>query len=107
MEENSITTLGIKIDKKEKAKFERILDELGLTVSGAIIMYVKTVIREQRIPFELNINPRIDPCRVFANVPPLRPEETGEYYSRANEARRDAEFRKSFREDEPADGDLG
>jgi addiction module RelB/DinJ family antitoxin len=39
---------------KLKERFEEIVDDLGLNMASAITVFVKTVVREERIPFELS-----------------------------------------------------
>lgn len=49
------TNLNVRIDENLKKQFDAFCDELGLSMSVAINIFVKKVIREQRIPFELGI----------------------------------------------------
>ena len=44
---------NIKVDSEDKKKFEQFCSETGLTVPVAINMFMKKVIREQKIPFEI------------------------------------------------------
>jgi len=48
--------ISIRIDEKLKQKFDKLCDELGLNMSTAINLFIKTVVREQGIPFALSIN---------------------------------------------------
>ncbi len=50
------TTLSIRIDENVKKQFDAFCNEIGLNTSAAINMFAKTVIREQRIPFEIALN---------------------------------------------------
>ena len=47
------TNVNIRMDEATKAAFEEFCDEIGLSVSAAFNIFAKTVVREQRIPFEL------------------------------------------------------
>lgn len=47
------TTITIRVDDTLKKDFDNICDDLGLTNTTAITIFMKTVIREQRIPFEI------------------------------------------------------
>ncbi|MCQ3907249.1 MAG: type II toxin-antitoxin system RelB/DinJ family antitoxin [Mycoplasmoidaceae bacterium] len=47
------TTLTIRIDKEDKEKAEKILKKLGLTLSAAINIFIKAIIRNNGIPFVL------------------------------------------------------
>lgn len=51
------STLSIRVDSDDKKKFEAFCSETGLNVSVAVNMFMKKVIREQKIPFEVNIDP--------------------------------------------------
>ena len=50
-------TLSIRVDSDDKKKFEAFCSETGMNVSVAVNMFMKKVIREQKIPFEVNIDP--------------------------------------------------
>lgn len=52
----SITNLNIRIDKEIKDKAEFIFAELGLNMTTAINMFLRTTIRENGIPFNLKLN---------------------------------------------------
>lgn len=49
------TNLNIRIDKEIKNSVEKIFNELGLNMTTAINMFLRTTIREHGIPFELKI----------------------------------------------------
>ena len=49
------TNLNIRIDKEIKNSAEEIFNELGLNMTTAINMFLRTAIREHGIPFELKI----------------------------------------------------
>ncbi|MCI1721788.1 MAG: type II toxin-antitoxin system RelB/DinJ family antitoxin [Lachnospiraceae bacterium] len=51
------STLSVRIDKEDKKNFETFCSETGMNVSVAINMFVKDVIREQRLPFEVAADP--------------------------------------------------
>ena len=48
--------LNIRIDKAIKEQAEEIFNELGLNMTTAINMFLRTAIREQGIPFELKLD---------------------------------------------------
>ena len=50
-------TLSIRVDSDDKKKFEAFCSETGMNVSVAVNMFMKKVIREQKIPFEISIDP--------------------------------------------------
>ena len=45
--------LSIRVDSNDKKNFETFCNNTGMNVSTAINMFIKTVVREQRIPFEI------------------------------------------------------
>ena len=46
--------ISMRIDDEVKRSAERTLNEIGLSMSAAINIFLKTVARENRIPFELS-----------------------------------------------------
>ena len=46
-------TLSMRIDDKLKKNFDMICDDFGFTSTAAITVFMKTVVRERRIPFEI------------------------------------------------------
>lgn len=51
------TQVNFRIDENLKNSAEEVLDELGLTLSAAITVFLKKVSREKRIPFDLALDP--------------------------------------------------
>ncbi len=60
--------VSFRIDDEIKNQAERALDDMGLTMSAAITVFLKKVGREHRIPFEINA----DPFYSAANMERLR-----------------------------------
>ena len=50
------TNWNIRIDKDIKDQAEEIFNELGLNMTTAVNMFLRTAIREQGIPFELKLD---------------------------------------------------
>jgi len=50
------TNLNIRTDKEIKIAAERIFEELGLTMTAAVNIFLRQTIRENGIPFELKLN---------------------------------------------------
>lgn len=46
----------VRIDKELKKEAEELFDDLGLTMSSAITVFIKQAVRQQKIPFELSRN---------------------------------------------------
>ncbi|MDY6062999.1 MAG: type II toxin-antitoxin system RelB/DinJ family antitoxin [Erysipelotrichaceae bacterium] len=63
--------VNIRMDEDLKKQFERLLDEMGLTMTGAFNIFAKTVVREKRIPFEIsaiNYNNAYDKIKEINNI---------------------------------------
>ncbi|NMA04866.1 MAG: type II toxin-antitoxin system RelB/DinJ family antitoxin [Acholeplasmataceae bacterium] len=52
----STTNLSIRTDKEIKEQAEKIFAELGLNMTTAVNMFLRTAIRENGIPFELKLD---------------------------------------------------
>ena len=51
-------TLSMRVDDTLKKKFDMICDDFGFTSTAAITVFMKTVVRERRIPFEIRASGR-------------------------------------------------
>ncbi len=49
--------INLRVDDNLKSNAERTLNDIGLSMSTAINIFLKTVVRENRIPFELSADP--------------------------------------------------
>ncbi len=49
--------ISLRVDDEIKRSAERTLDDIGLSMSAAINIFLKAVVRENRIPFELSADP--------------------------------------------------
>ncbi len=49
--------VNVRLDEGTKKELELLCQELGITVSAAFSMFAKKMTREQRIPFEVSIDP--------------------------------------------------
>ena len=47
------TTITARVDSSDKSQFDSFCSNVGITTSTAINMFVKAVLRENRIPFEI------------------------------------------------------
>ena len=50
-------TLTARVDEKDKINFDAFCSNVGLNTSTAINLFVKAVLRERRIPFEISQAP--------------------------------------------------
>ena len=51
------STISVRVNDNDKKLFEDFCEQTGLNVSVAINMFVKSVIREQKLPFEVKADP--------------------------------------------------
>ena len=47
------STISMRVDENLKKSFDNICDDFGFTSTAAITVFMKTVVRERRIPFEI------------------------------------------------------
>ncbi len=48
--------LNVRVDANDKKRFEQFCSNVGMNVSTAINMFIKAVLREQKLPFEIRAN---------------------------------------------------
>lgn len=66
----ALATLTARVDEKDKSRFDAFCSNVGLNTSTAINLFVKAVLRENRIPFE--ITQASDPFFPEANLAYVR-----------------------------------
>ena len=49
-------TLNVRVDANDKKGFEKFCNNVGMNVSTAINMFIKAVLRDQKLPFEVKTN---------------------------------------------------
>ena len=49
-------TLNVRVDANDKKNFEQFCSSVGMNVSTAVNMFIKAVLREQKLPFEVKSN---------------------------------------------------
>lgn len=57
-----MATVSFRMDDTLKKKTETILEELGLNMTTAMTMFAKTIVREQRLPLDLSVDPFYSPA---------------------------------------------
>lgn len=50
-------TISARVDSTDKAAFDTFCNDVGISSSSAINMFIKAVLREHRIPFSINNDP--------------------------------------------------
>ena len=51
------SNLSVKLNENDKKSFELFCNQTGMNTSVAINMFVKTVLRENKLPFEIKSDP--------------------------------------------------
>lgn len=51
------TTLNVRMDADLKRVFDKVCNDLGLTMTTAVTILAKKMTREKRIPFEVSMDP--------------------------------------------------
>ena len=51
------TTISVRMDDDLKKAFDKTCNELGLSMTTAVVMLAKKMTRENRLPFEVSIDP--------------------------------------------------
>ncbi len=64
------TSINIRMDEDLKKQFDAFCSDVGMTMTTAVCVFAKTVVRERRIPFE--ISAESDPFYSLANIARLR-----------------------------------
>jgi DNA-damage-inducible protein J len=49
--------MSIRVDERDKKLFDSFCDQTGMNVSVAVNMFVKKVLREQKLPFAVELDP--------------------------------------------------
>ncbi len=63
------TNVNIRMDKNLKMQFEKLCDDLGLSMSAAFTVFAKTMVRQQRIPFDVALEvPNEETLKSMENI---------------------------------------
>jgi len=64
-----MATLNIRIDDTVKTEAQRVLNEIGLSMSGAISVYLAQIAKSRAIPFRLSADPvELEPTNELAAI---------------------------------------
>ncbi len=67
------TNVNIRMDADLKKQFEKFCDDMGMTMTTAINLFVKKAVREYRIPFEIGApRPSEETARAMAEAHRMR-----------------------------------
>ena len=70
--------ISLRVDDEVKKNAEKTFDAIGLNMSTAINIFLKAVVRENRIPFELSADPFYSGTNIERLRESIRKVETGE-----------------------------
>lgn len=63
------TNVNIRMDETLKQQFDHLCNELGLTMTSAFTIFAKTMVRQQKIPFEVSLEvPNADTLAAIDDV---------------------------------------
>lgn len=65
-------SMNIRVDERTRAEAESIFEQLGLTMSGAINMFLKQVVRENAVPLSMELDPMFTSRTVKEDVEEAR-----------------------------------
>ncbi len=86
------TNINIRMDENLKKQFELFCNELGLTMTTAFNIFAKTVVRQQKIPFELSLNTNnIETLEAIEEVKQLKNNPNKKVYSSFGELLKEVE----------------
>ena len=64
----SMTNLNVRIDEDVKRRAEEICQELGLTLSTAVNVFLRQTVRSGGIPFDVRLKPPAETLRAMADA---------------------------------------
>lgn len=50
------TTLNLRVEEDVKNRAESVLSQLGISMTAAVVLYLRAISREKAIPFDLKLN---------------------------------------------------
>ena len=77
IKKDSKTTVNIRIDSSLKNEAEFIIDSLGLSMSAAIILFFKALVREKGLPFDVKMAKEEKKKDVFKTLQKPTPKKEG------------------------------
>ena len=83
-----MATINIRVENELKRESEKVFSELGLTITGAMTIFLKAVVRTNGIPFSLEI-PNKKTLKAFKEVEDFSSgKRKAKKYSSASELRK-------------------
>ena len=72
-------TLSIRVNSEDNRQFEQFCESVGMNPTVAVNMFVKTVIRKQRIPFKVEADPFYSPENMARLKKSIKKMEAGKF----------------------------
>jgi len=86
------TNVNIRMDEDLKREFDSLCNDLGLTMTIAFTIFAKTVVRQQRIPFEIAKNiPNAETIAALEEVHAMKKDPNKRLYSNFGELLKEVE----------------
>lgn len=63
-----IATITLRVEKDLKQRFYELCEDFGLSASSAFNIFMKAVVRERKIPFEIQADNQKDPIALFDSI---------------------------------------
>ena len=64
----SQSTISLRVDSEDKAQFEEFCNSTGMNISVAVNMFIKAVLRDRRLPFDVTDIPRTETAQAIKDV---------------------------------------
>lgn len=74
--------LNVRVNKDDKKNFEKFCNDVGMNASTAINLFIKDVLREKRLPFEITTNNYKDEIYDKLKESDMELAEDGEFHTR-------------------------
>lgn len=74
----AMTSINVRVDEQDKQQFDHFCTEIGMSMSTAINLFMKAALREQKIPFELKVDPYFSGVNKQYILDAVRSYEQGE-----------------------------
>ena len=79
------TTVNVRMDADLKREFDKVCNDLGLTMTTAVTILAKKMTREKRIPFEVSMDPFYSESNMAAISHSLKQLEEGKVITKTLE----------------------
>lgn len=71
------TSINIRMDEDLKKQFDTFCNDVGMSMTTAICIFAKAVVREQRLPFEIKADPFYSEANMSRLMRAIKDVESG------------------------------